>query len=109
MKKDQKIARNIAQTVIQVLEKRKYEGALVFVIEELQRHLRVSNASIYSPRDLKKKEKEKIKMFIEKLTSIRVSDYFFERDEKLIDGIKIVIGDKVWDFSLSRQLKELKS
>ncbi len=64
-------------------------------------------AEIYTPIKLEKEEKNKAKKLIRELTGDNVEELAFYEDEELLDGLKIIYKDKLWDFSLQSQLASI--
>lgn len=107
MRKNHKIAKAVSQAVIEYLTSKNAVGSLDLIIEYLQKALGSKKAIVYTPRKLRSSEKERIKGIVGKLVGFKVKNFTFQTDEALIDGFKVVVEDKVWDFSLSGQLKTL--
>jgi F0F1-type ATP synthase delta subunit len=108
MQNDDKFAKEVAQGVVDFLEKRKKGNLLGTVVELLQENLDSEKVVVLAPRLLKSQEKEKVKKFVGKVVGENLQDIVFVKDETLLDGIRIETKDKVWDFSLSSQLSRFK-
>lgn len=66
-----------------------------------------NTAFIYTPIKLSDNEKKKAKNLVKRLTGENIAEINFREDEKLIDGLKIIYKDKLWDFSLQNQLNSI--
>ncbi|OGM20532.1 hypothetical protein A2714_04040 [Candidatus Woesebacteria bacterium RIFCSPHIGHO2_01_FULL_38_9] len=106
--KEKKIAKEVAEVVIDYLEKNGVASALPMVLDLLRKKSAQNSVYIYTPRELKKDERLSLKKMFTKLTDTNVDKFSFVKDESLLDGVKIMYKDRVWDFSLSGQLKSLK-
>lgn len=62
---------------------------------------------IYTPIKLEGPDRAKALKLVQKLTGEIVSDASFMEDENLVDGMKIIYKDKLWDFSLQSQLQSI--
>jgi F0F1-type ATP synthase delta subunit len=107
MKKDTKIADVIAGVVVDYLTKKKALDLIPTVIDSLKKVSSQYCAYIYVPRELSNKEKEKAKKLIANLTGGEANVFSFKVDTSLLDGMKIIYNDRVWDYSLSGQIRNI--
>ncbi len=105
---EKKLAKEIAKVIIDYLDKKGAANALPTVIEILQKRGRENSVYVYTPRELKKNERLNLEIMFKKLTDTDVVNFSFIKDESLLDGVKIMYKDKIWDFSLAGQLRKLK-
>jgi F0F1-type ATP synthase delta subunit len=105
---DKKMAIQIATGVVDFLKKIKKEETLGSVIEILQKEKQSKKALVYAPVDLKVADKKKISMMVARLTGEKIESFVFHKDESLIDGLKVFYKDRLWDFSVSSQIKKLE-
>lgn len=108
MIKKQRIAKAVAEAAIEYMTKKGAKDALELVVALLQKELSKDSARIFVPRDLRATEKLKIKKLVENLAGSEIKNFSFQKDTTLLDGLKISLNDKVWDFSLSGRLKNLQ-
>lgn len=104
-----KLASQIASGVSDFLKKIKKEEILSDVIDLLRKEKNSKKAIIYSPIDLKDSEIKNISSFLTKLTGETIENLEIQKDESLIDGLKIFYKDKLWDFSVSGKIKKLNA
>jgi len=107
MDSDKKIAEQIVSGVINFLKKRKKDYLITSVISELHKFESTKRAVVFAPTNLKESEKKNVLSVISKLTGEKIESVDFRLDESLIDGLKIIYDDRLWDFSLSSQLKNI--
>lgn len=105
---DKKLAIQISGGVSEFLKKIKKEDLLPDVITLLQKENDSKKAFVYAPKDLNIAEKKQISIMLGKLTGEKIENYVFQKDEKLIDGLKIFYKDKLWDFSVANQIKTFR-
>lgn len=67
----------------------------------------IDRIKVVSPIELDALKREKIQKLIKKLTGLKNFEVNYETDESIIDGIKIMYQDKMWDMSLSTQIKKI--
>ena len=107
MKKGQ-LVKAIAEAVLDYLKKLKKEELLPDVINYLERKDADDVAWVFSPRKLSATEKNMLKGSFKKLTGTIPLKVKFATDKTLIDGLKISYKDRLWDFSLLKQIESLK-
>jgi F0F1-type ATP synthase delta subunit len=107
MGKNEERAKVIAQGLLSFLKKNKEEHLLGLVVEKLGSKLsKLSKVVVVSPAELNPTQRKKAVLLIKKLTKLESFDVEYLVDEKLIDGLVIKSEGRVWDLSLSGQLKE---
>lgn len=67
----------------------------------------MDKAIVYTPTKLSDQEKLKAKNLVKQLTGESLEEVSFLEDQKLIDGLKIIYKDKLWDLSLQNQLSSI--
>src|SRR3989344_8818075 len=100
-------AKSIAEGVISYSEKNDAYDVLGMVNKYLDTERRRNRASVYVPKELTKQEKVKVGRLVNQLTGERVDSINYFVDDKLIDGIKFVYKDKMWDFSLQNEIASI--
>jgi len=105
--KNKKIVKEIAEAVVDYLKNQKKENLLGEVVDYLQSKEARSEASVVSPRKLTLTEKKDIEKLFSKLVGEVPTRIIFSQDEKLIDGLKISFKDRLWDFSLRKQISSI--
>jgi F0F1-type ATP synthase delta subunit len=102
-----KIAKEIADGVIEYLNKKGKITLLSEVIKNLKETEFSKDAFIFSPIALNQKETEKAKKLVYKLSNEQPGKVNVIVDESLIDGLKIVYKDNQWDFSVAGEISSL--
>ena len=100
MRSNESFAEEIANGVIDFLEKRQKMDLLDKVVRILQGKLDSNKVTVLTPRLLGQAEKDKIAKLVHKLIGGNNMDIIFALDTNLLDGIRIESRDKIWDFSL---------
>jgi F0F1-type ATP synthase delta subunit len=105
--KKSKVVKEIAGVILDYLKKHKMEDMLPEVISYLKEREKSDIATVYSARELTSDEKLKVKGLFEKLINQIPERINYSKDETLIDGLLISYKDKLWDFSIAGQIKEI--
>jgi len=71
------------------------------------RENRLNKVSVYTPKKLTKTEEVKANQLVKRLTGEKVDEVSYIVDENLLDGLKFVYKDKMWDFSLQNQIDSI--
>ena len=105
-------AQNIATALIEYLKKNNQLEMLPELLKEAKKETKKysdeNTAHVYSAVELSDGEKKEIKETLESNLK-KTLDFKTYTDSELIGGIKIRIGDKVIDYSISNKIDQLKA
>jgi len=108
MDNDNNRPENIAKGLLEFLKKTGQEQLLPEIINNLKKALLPqSSALVLSPIELSAIQKIKTQQLITKLAKQQVIDINFKVDSQVVDGLKIIVGDQVWDLTMAGQINQL--
>lgn len=102
---DKKIVKAISSSVIEYLTKNKRLDLLQAVIDSLN-NLLIDDVVVESARDLSQQEKLKVGKLIAEKVGLR-NNIVYKTNQSLMDGLRIIYKDKLWDMSLVSQISKL--
>ena len=102
-----KLAKTLSDAVVTYSKKNDATDVLGMVNEYLVKENKLRRALVYTPKKLTKSEEVKVNKLVNKLTSENIDEINYIVDEKLLDGLKLVFKDKMWDFSLQNQISSI--
>lgn len=108
MKNNKKKSNAIARKIYSYLVKTHQEslaGEVAKKLGEISGNL--NKATVITPVALSLVEQKKAVELVARLTKHKKIEIDFKEEPKLVDGIKVIYGDKVWDLSLSGQVESL--
>ena len=94
----------------QIVEKGRYEeidGILACFIDEVKAYKKIGVAEVMTPTALTDEQKARIEQKLLDTTDFVKMEIDYKIDESLIGGMRIRIGDKVIDSSISTKINEL--
>jgi F0F1-type ATP synthase delta subunit len=102
-----KTTKEIADGILEFLKKNNLESELPQLIEYLEGSSAKDDAYVYAPRNLNASEKKDLQKLFVNLTGETPHKIVFYEDKTLIDGLKIMYKDKMWDFSVKGQIDKI--
>jgi F0F1-type ATP synthase delta subunit len=106
---DSKIIDGLVEGILAYLKSKRQEYLLDDLARKIQQVSKASHiAKVYAPVEFNKEQKLQTQKLIVKLTKDDQLSIDYVVDRKLIDGLKIVYNDKVWDFSLATQIAQIR-
>lgn len=107
MDKSNNKANIIARSFLTYLKNNKEEYLLEKVVEILSKNVEGEKVSVISPKVLSNEEKDRAVKLVAGLVGDKKVNINFTIDESIIDGLKIEYKDKLWDFSLAKQISSI--
>lgn len=108
MKNNKKKSNVIAHKIYSYLVKTHQEGLAADVAKKLgEISGNLNKATVITPVVLSPAQKKRATELVARLTKLKEIEIEFKKEPKLVDGIKVIYGDKVWDLSLSGQVESL--
>lgn len=92
---------------IKKLKLRNTEAILRLLLSELSSFYRRQTLFVESPKKLHPKDLAKVKNTFEEKTGNSL-ELEFKQNKSLLAGIKIILGDTVWDYSVNNTLESFK-
>ena len=105
-----KVSAEVCGLLYQIVEKGRYEeidGILACFIDEVKEYKKIGVAQVVTPTALTDAQKKRIEQKLIDTTDYVKMEIDYRIDESLIGGMRIRIGDKVIDSSISTKINEL--
>ncbi|MBO4267623.1 MAG: F0F1 ATP synthase subunit delta [Lachnospiraceae bacterium] len=105
-----RVSGELCGLLFQVVEKGRYEeidGILACFIDEVKEYKKIGVATVLTPTALTDAQKKRIEQKLLDTTDYVKMEIDYKIDESLIGGMRIRIGDRVIDSSISTKINEL--
>lgn len=107
MSVNKKIVNAVSGAIVEYLKQNNLEDQLHYIAEKLKQESESSTLHVYVPKKLSINEKEKMLKLCMNLKDVKTTNILYHVQPSLLDGVKIIYNDKVWDYSLSNKLSGL--